>query len=263
MRRIAINILIAGLLIGLTSPPLFTQAEGQASQLFLVAEFIIKPSLVGQYETVVKEFFQLYAEHEFSFPINGFNMDDFHYFYGVPLKDYAELDHLFKAKKSHTEKVGSTKWQELLNRESAAYESYKYALYRYEPDLSYVPENPRLKPEEANFISYQYCSILPSKEGEFKEVLKEWAALHREKNIADGFETYRGDIGTDKPFYILAMRAKSAEDYRTQENRIIEILGEERVMTLREKTTVLLRKYEKKTGWSRPDLSYAPKGKCP
>jgi hypothetical protein len=263
MKKTVFIIMTALLWISLSPAHLLSQTEGQTSQLYLIAEFIIKPSLVGPYEAVVKEFFELQAEHNFAYPINGFNMDDFHYFYGIPLKNYDELDEFFKAKKEHIAKVGSPKWQELIQRESAAYEYYKYALYLYEPDLSYAPENPRLKPEEMSFISYQFCSVLPGRDKEFKEVLKEWAALHREKGIADGFETYKGDIGTEKPFYILCMRAKSAEDYRIQENKIFEIFGEEKVMKLREKTAALLRKYEKKTGWSRQDLSYVPKGMRP
>lgn len=65
MKETVFIILTAFLWISLSPAHLLSQTEGQTSQLSLIAEFIIKPSLVGSYEAVAKEFlYSLYESQE-------------------------------------------------------------------------------------------------------------------------------------------------------------------------------------------------------
>lgn len=62
MKETVFIILTAFLWINFSPTYLLSQTEGQTSQLYLIAEFIIKPSLVGSYKAVAKEF--LYSSYE-------------------------------------------------------------------------------------------------------------------------------------------------------------------------------------------------------
>jgi hypothetical protein len=152
------------------------------------------------------------------------------------------------------------KWPALMRSYHPTYEYSKYVLFRHKPDLSYKPEKPRLKPEEANFMIWTYCYVQPGKEREFEEICKDLVALYKRNNIPEEIHGYAGDIGTDMPLYLWTGRAKSAIDFYSQDEKEQEIFGKEHSM-LWNKALSTLRKFEFKTGWFRPDLSYIPKEK--
>ena len=140
------------------------------------------------------------------------------------------------------------------------YEYIKQGVIRTRPDLSYVPENPRLKPEEGVYIRWGQCYVKADKTREFEEIMKKWVALFKEKNIGGGFNTFMGEMGTDNPFYFWAEYGKSPADFYTWNEKESEMLGDE-LMPLWLKTLGLLRKFEGKGGMIRPELSYIPKKK--
>jgi hypothetical protein len=128
------------------------------------------------------------------------------------------------------------------------------------PELSYTPENPRLKPGEGNFYFWDIYYIHPGKAGEYEENLKEWKSLFKSKNITESYNTLQGDIGTDNPVYAFSGRAKSAADYYTHNAKMWEMLGEEGEK-LFAKDLPLIRKNEVRQGWLFHGLSYKPEEK--
>jgi hypothetical protein len=135
-----------------------------------------------------------------------------------------------------------------------------YAFWRFRPDISFLPEKERLKPEEIGFYTWDYVWVIPGKEAEFEAVNKEWIALSEARKVRDPFMTYMGDLGTKMPVYVWFEYGKSAADYAAAEEKFWKAMGEEGA-TLSKKTRALIRRIESKTGRYRPDLSYAPKTK--
>lgn len=252
--------LMLGLVVSLCSLTTLVQAEEKKAQLYFVEEIVIKPSMVDKYEAHTKEALELCEKYGIPFPFYAFTTDDFHYYFVWPIESYASLDSLFKSIGEWVVKMGDENWQALVKSGEGTYEYMKWSIIRHKPDLSYKPEKPRLKPEEANFMVWIFCYIQPDKEREFEELCKEWVALYKRKNIPEKFDTYIGDIGTDMPFYFWEGRAKNAIDFYSQDEKEQEIFGGEH-MELWSKTRATLRKFEFKTGWFRPDLSYMPKEK--
>ncbi len=82
--------------------------------------------------------------------------------------------------------------------------------------------------------------------------------MYNRNNITDGWNTFSGSFGTEQPVYIWIMNGKDPADFWNQSKVNNEILGEEADI-LWEKTLKVLRKYEYKTGWFRPELSYTLK----
>jgi hypothetical protein len=89
------------------------------------------------------------------------------------------------------------------------------------------------------------------------ELANEWKALYESKNIQAGYWVYMGDMGTDMPLILVAQSAKSAKDYYSRTAQINATLGAEGEALLK-KTWSVVRKFEEKDGFIRPDLSFLP-----
>jgi hypothetical protein len=158
------------------------------------------------------------------------------------------------------EKIGMERWQAVMKRVNDKSEYYRMYMIYHRPDLSYTPESARLKPEEKDFIFWDFYYIQPGMEREFEELNKEWVALYKNNNIPVEYDFYVGDIGTEMPVYFYAESGKNDVDFWTQHEKSWKLFGKEGG-DLWKKTIVLVRKREMKTGRYRPDLSYIPKEK--
>lgn len=254
-------ILIVFLLFSLWAITALPQAKQQRTPLYIVEETIAKPPKVSEYEAHIKKAVDLFAKYNHPYPVYAFSTDDLHYISVFPVKSFADMENTYKAFGELAKKAGE-EFQAMIKSAEGTLEYSKYFIVRYIPQLSYIPDKPRLKPEESNFIFCEYFYIEPGKEGEFAEVCKKWIALYKSKNISDGWEIYIGSIGTETPLFIVFFRSKSAADYHSQEEKTWELLGEEGE-ALKEKTLSITRKFEQKSGRYRPDLTYIPKKEKP
>lgn len=247
--------LIVGFVVSLCTLTTLAQTEKQKEQLFLVDEYAVNPSMVDEFEAVMKEWVALCSKHKFPYSWMTYSGNDFHYILVWPLENYADIDKMYKVYDEIEKKVGEKQWQSLSKRVVKSYEYWHSSMYYLIPERSYTPENPRLKPEEINYLRWGFYYLIPGKGKAFAENDKEWIALHKQKNIPDGYQIYVGDNGTDMPVVVLVTWGENAADYFTQGAKNEKILGEE-AKALSKKEQALLRKYESRTGRPRPDLSY-------
>jgi hypothetical protein len=247
------------LIVSLWLIPALPQAKEPKPQLFLVEEVVVKPAKVAEWETHVKQAVELFAKYEFPYQLYAYSYDDFHYRLGFPVHSYADIDNLFKAFEELSKKMGPEQWESLMMSAMGTLDYYRYFMIYFRPDLSYIPEELGFNLwEEEHFISIESCYLHYGSEKEYEEITKKWVELYKIKNISSGWWTYIGDIGTNMPKYVFAVRAKSAADYYSQSEKIQKLLGEE-IKKLMGKTMSPVRKIEIKTGRFRPDLSYLPK----
>ncbi len=252
--------LIVGFVVILCALTTLAQTEEQKDQLLFVNEFTVKPSMVKEFEACSKEFVALCNQHKHPYSHMAYSINDFHYIVVFPLENYADITSWDKATNELGKKAEKEQWQALWKRMENSYEYYHSSMVYLIPELSYTPENPRLKSGEGNFIFWDIYYLHPGKEKEFKDILKKWISLCKSKNITERFNILRGDIGTDNPVYAFTGRAKDAADFYTQNAKMWELLGEEGGELYR-KMLPFIRKNEVKQGWLRSDLSYAPKEK--
>ena len=251
-------VLMVGLVVTLWPLSALAQAEEPKAQLLIVGDFAVKPSMVNEYEAAVKELLVQCAKHKFPYQFYVYSTDDFHYYAVYPVENFAAIDNWYKAWGELGNKMGYELLEALHNRIVKAEEKRKYVVYYQRPDLSYIPEKPRLKPGEENFVLLEFWYIQSGKEKEFEGIAKEWRELYKSKNIPDGWTILAGDIGAETPIYVVVQGAKSAADYYNHTEKIDELLGEE-VKALRGKTLALVKKFELRTGRYRPELSFTPK----
>ena len=257
MRGKVLIALMVGMVVNFFALTAFAQEEKPKGQLWLIEECAVKPCGVGEFEAVVKEFVAQAVEHKYPYRWYGHSSNDFRYYFAYPVENLGAVDNIFEAGEELAEKMGKEQYQALHKRFEGNIEYVKFLTFRFMPERSYTPENPRLLPEERKFEHVNYIYLPYGKGKEFEEVGKEWVALYKSKNISDGYEFYRGVIGTDNPWYMLIRRAKNRADYYSQSEVIDELLGEEGT-ALWKKTMPLFKKIERLDGWERPDLSYTP-----
>jgi hypothetical protein len=246
------------LLAGFYAAISLAQAQEQKPQLYWITDCAVGPGMASKFEAAVKDECALTAEGKSPYPWMAYSSDDFHYYFVSPIKNYADIDAQDKAEEEMRKKVG----EERFNANDKAYAgTFEYARIGFvylRPDLSYAPEKPRLKPEEANFLYWGLCYVDSAKVDEFNEIFKEYVSLYKSKNITSGFTTYQGGYGTDMPFYFFAMSGKSPADFFSEDEKTTKILEGEKDEELWNRFLATLRKYEIKTGRYRPDLSYIP-----
>jgi hypothetical protein len=240
--------------------PAPAQTQEQKPQLYLIGDFLVNASKATEYEAAVKELITNLGKYEFPFSFDTYSTDDLHYYMLYLIQSYADVDLWVRAWGDMWSKIGTEKLQALHNRVVDAEIERVYQFWFMRPDLSYFPENPRLKPEETGFYHWQFVSIIPGKEKEFEEINRQWIALNKRLHNPDPFYTWAGDLGTAMPVYCWIEQGKSAADYFAADENFWKTAGEEGA-ALSKKTRSLIKKIETKTGRYRPDLSYTPKEK--
>lgn len=261
MKKTRPIILILGLAVCLGAWPRQALAQEGQPELYLMGDYLVDVSKAGEYEAALRELMKNLEKHDFPFSAGVYRTDDNHY-YAIffPLKGYADVDLWFKAWGELAQKMGPENFQEIHARLVAVEIERRYVFWRFRPDISFLPERERLKPEEIGYCTWDFVWLIPGKEPEFEAINREWVALSTAKKAQDPFLTYMGDLGTNMPVYVWFEYGKSAADYAAAEEKFWKAMGEEGA-ELSKRTRALIRRMESKTGRARPDLSYFPKTK--
>jgi hypothetical protein len=237
---------------------LFAQAAPPKPELYLIHEEIAKPSMMMQYESVTREFLNAFTEKKADPKVWGMRLymtNDLHYIYVNPISNWATLDGMPANWMSISQAIGKDRWQSLMTRGNSAMVSYDETVSARRPDLSYVPANPRLKPEEQKFVHLMFYYIDAAKTDEAEQVAKDYAALAKAKNIPNPFTVYEAKSGTDLPLYVVAIPAKSAADFYANDEKDNAAMGAD-ARALDARAMAAARKLQFRDATFRPDLSY-------
>jgi hypothetical protein len=249
-------ILVAGFVASLLSLTYLAQAQEQKPQLFAVWEDIVHPSKATGYEAAMKMWADFNTKYKFPRPVTVYRTTDYHYYTLMPIEKLADIDDLEKYFKELGEEAG--KEAEKIGKAFAGTtESTTFGAVLLRTDLSYVPENPRVKTGDVNFVWWNYYYIKSGKEKEAEKIAKEWQALWKSKGITDNFHVYQPMLWSDMPVMVAAGGALSAADYYSHMEKNVEKMGDE-YSALTKKTMDACRRFEQRTGMILRDLSYVP-----
>lgn len=239
---------------------IFAEAEETKSELVMVREFTVRPALRAQYAEAMKTIVAKCKEHNFPRSWYMWYDGDFHYYFMMPVKDYGDVDSYYEDFYAFVDKWGKEAYQEMADKAWAAVDSfYEYFIWTM-PEYSYIPEEPRLKEEEIVFAIWDMYYLIPGKEKEFMDTVKDMFPLLKSKNVGDGVYWNSGAIGTKRPLYIAVLFGKDAADFWTQNNKIWEAIGEEGVKIYR-KAMQFVKKNEFRQFYYVKSLSYVPEEK--
>jgi hypothetical protein len=238
--------------------PFTTQAQSDnSSQAFWVHEDPVYPAKVSDYEdygaTLVAncEKYDIKEANWFTISTN-----DLRYFSISPIENMGDLDKsrfsLLRAK------MGETEFNELFDNFDNCYDSHTDYIIHLDKDLSYSPSG-KITPEDG--LEYRRMQFYYSTPQNFQKVLdvaKRFKELYINKNSQESYRLYRSGFGAPGQFIIVAISAKSAEDYERVFKINQELLGEERDPLFNE-LLKYVSKVETLDGYMRTDLSYRPK----
>jgi hypothetical protein len=240
----------------------FASAQQKKPQLYFVEDYVVKPSMVATYEAASKDLIAtVFQPYNWSWPLETYVTEDFHYYCVYPIASLTDLDKAFATFNEILGKFGEQKWDALNRKMGDASEYYKQGTFTFSPELSYIPEKPRLKPEEEKFIYWGFCYVMPGREREFEALFKKIVELCKSKKLAIQFNTFVGGIGADSPLYFYTEYGRTIADFFMTAEKTDKILGQE-ITDIWNKVLSLMRKYEFKTGFVRPDLSFIPTAKA-
>jgi hypothetical protein len=242
-------------------PAFSTAAQPQPparSQMYVVHEEVARLSMIPEFEAATRELFTAFAEQKADPAVLGIHVymtTDFHYYFISPISNFAGLDRMREAWKSVAGGVGGKRWDEINAHGGRTLSSFNQFVIVQRPDLSYVPAVPRLKPEERRFEHWMFYYFQPGKEDEAESILRDYVALFRKKNVADGFTVFTVPVGHDLPLMIISNSAKSAADHAEADEKLLAALAAD-IGPLQMRALAITRRAEAHDAYVRPDLSY-------
>lgn len=233
-------------------------APAPGPSLYLMADINVEVAKVPEYEAALKALIAALRKASFAAVFDTYATDDSRYYvvYGLP-KGFSSVDDLQAAWGDAVRRIGPEAFLALHARMTSAELTRVLRFWTFRPDISFLPQPERLKPEEYGYYTWDYVWLVPGKEADFEAVNRDWMALSAARKVRDPFMTYQGGIGNEEPAYCWFEYGKSAADYALAEDKFWRSVGDEGA-ALSKRTRALIRKLETKTGKYRPDLSYAP-----
>jgi hypothetical protein len=249
--------LLLGIIIS-ASTISFAQKE-MKDQLYWVREEVAKVDKWLQYEEISKEWVDLMTEGGLDLPyVRASQRDDGHYYYLIPLSNYAEIDNFPQIFGSAIDKIGKEKWGEFMKRSDESMVTHKDFIAKWSAKYSYMPKEPRIKPSEAGFIHWIFFTYKLEKRKEVLDIIAEWKALYEKNNIPDGWSIWLIELGEANNMIALTETAKDgASFYTNMKENSEKIKEEEQKLWARLSANVLT--FEQEFGRPRPDLSYFKK----
>lgn len=231
--------------------------EGPKDQLFLLHQDVIKIDKVAEYEKISAELFDLFKEHGMEGTVKyASKTDDNKYNFYTPLSSYADLDNRAKYWANLGEKAGDA-LTDILARMDETYVHHKDYLLRHSADLSYWPENNRLKGEKRDFIHFDHYYFKDGKLSEGLKMMKEFKDLMIAKKSNDGYSVWIFDIGGEYGHIMVTRLAKDGVDYYQETERRMALMSEE-LKEMWPKFSSLLKHFEHSNGSLMPQFVYKP-----
>jgi hypothetical protein len=249
---ILILICLSGLLIA---------QQEMKDQLYWVREEVAKVDMGNKYEETSKEWTKMMTDAGLDFPYMWASQrDDSHYYYLFPLDNYAEIDKMPEIFGSAIDKIGKDKWAKFMVENESSIVTHKDFIVTRSAKYSYMPKEPRLKPEDAKFIHWMFFHYKLENRKEVMDILSEWKELYQNKNIKTGYTIWLIELGEDNNMMALTENYKDGADFYTTTNED-NALMEAEANVLWAKMSPFITSVENKYGNQRPDLGFVKEKK--
>ncbi|MEN8204074.1 MAG: hypothetical protein ABFS28_15860 [Bacteroidota bacterium] len=248
-----LSVLCAILLLSLLGSSVTYAQEETKGQLWFCWEATVDPAQEDQFMELQIEFRTHFKEAGFPYPISAWTDGMFHYYIFYPVKSYDEKDEIYAALWKAADLCGMDR----MNKMWETVETHNTFYIRHLPEISYTPENPRLKEGEATFAVWDMMFVDPAKEMEFRQLVKKFTGMMKSAGFGDYLNFLIGDVGYEATAYLATLYGTSPADMWTENEKLWEMLGEEGQKLSREVLS-LLKKREFKQFWYVKSLSYTP-----
>jgi hypothetical protein len=226
------------------------------SQAYWVHEDPIYPSKVSDFEEYSSSLVENCKKYNIK-QANWFTIstNDLKYFSISPIENMADLD---KSRFSLLrDEMGETEFNELFNKFDNCYDAHTDYIIHLDKALSYAP-NGNITPQDGmEYRRMQFYYSTPQNFQKVLEVAKKFKELYVKEKSQESYRLYRSGFGAPGQFIIVAISAKSSEDYERIFKLNQSLLGEQRDPLFDELMKNII-KVETLDGYMRADLSYSP-----
>ena len=235
--------------------------QGTEDQLYWIREEVARVDMWQQYEETSKQWVEMMTGAGLDFPyIRASQRDDGHYYYLIPLSSYADIDKFPEIFGSAIDTIGKEKWGEFREKNESSMVTHKDFIATWSAKYSYVPIEPRIEQQDAEFIHWVFFTYKLEKRKEVLEVLGEWKDLYEKNNIPDGWSTWIIEVGEKNNMIAITEFAKDAPSfYAAMEENSEKMKAEEEKLWAKFSDNVI--SIEQKFGKPRPDLGFVKEQK--
>jgi hypothetical protein len=241
-------------LLSLVSSSLISQNE---TQMILSFEDNVKANKVIQYEEVAKKQIALLKKYDFKFPFGVYVTDDNYYLWNTPIENLGAADDVIEELGKFETNLKENNEIDLQKAYKDLYNSMMIRTIVFSPALSYIPDEPRLKDEEAVYQRIFYCYLYPGENMEFYNKNIQYVKYFKEANVNSGFKTFYGALGWEMPLIIYVESYKNEMDLLTTREEIFKEI-DPKISELWQDMQQHIKRMETKICLYRPDLSYIP-----
>ena len=179
-------------------------------------------------------------------------MSDGSYIFASPIKNMAELDTDTFA--PIAEKMGKDNYNALFEKFNSCYDTHGDYIVVLRNDLSYSA-SANAPTEVQNFTKFHFFHVTPENSQKVVAKLKEIKELYTSKKSKESYQIYHSGFGVMDEYYAAVLSAKDEMTYEKTSEENNALLGDEWNKKFNE-LFVLTTKYDQKTGWAHPELSY-------
>ena len=155
------------------------------------------------------------------------------------------------------DKMGDTEFNELFDNFDNCYDAHTDYIIHLDKDLSYSPDGIVTPQDGMEYRRMQFYYSTPQNFQKVLDVAKRFKELYVSKESKESYRLYRSGFGAAGQFIIVAISAKSSEDYARIFKVNQDLLGEERDLLFNDLMKNII-KVETLDGYMRSDLSYKP-----
>ena len=253
MKKISRTLIATMIILSICGPGTFAQ-EGNQGQLWFCWEATVNPAQLDAFMDLQIDIRKThFKEGGLSYPINAWTDGLFTYYFFYPVDSYDDKNKIYSELGKGIELYGND-W---INRMFSTLDNHTTWFIRWDPELSYAPENPRRRSGEGVYAIWDIFYIDSGKEMEVRDLQKRFMAALKEKGYDDFVDTYIGELGTEGYFYMGVIFGKSPADMWAQNEVMWELLGEEGRQMFKEMRNYVKRR-DFKQFWYVKELSYEP-----
>lgn len=237
----------------------FSLAFGDADAprpMFTIYQDHVKPAHAMEYEQSTKsmiEFLKKDENRSKHLSFRAVSTDNFVYSYITPIENYGTLDEIEKAWGSMFAGMDEAMQKSMMEAMNTV-ESYNTFVIAARPELSFWPENAKVKPDDAAFVHYSFYYLKPGQEEAFEGICKGYKAMLGKRGSDMGFSIFQKASGENLPAYAVIHYGKSQSEIMAYFESFMANVDEE-AQKLMVDSLSTIRAHETLFGMVRPDLS--------
>ena len=220
----------------------------QGRPVIIVVDNHVTPGKEAQFEEARKEAISFFTEHDFPYNQLAFRSDTNTYRFLATLDNWEDMN----TTEQWFQQAGFPPSGGKLND---ANNQVSMSIWRPRPNLTYIPDNPRIPQGEAGFVREVRFSLRPGTAPEAADVLEEMVAVNKRHNIRSVRIVWFQFSGSEGPVVSVFLLARDVVDSHTQGAKDTEMMGDE-IRTLRQRLSGLATSREFVEWTIRQDLRY-------